>query len=71
MMVNCIYDTPLNVINSACPLINEHGTIAKTSNLTVYNKIQFIVFDVAIEDLGQSNRISIVKSLIYNENREN
>jgi hypothetical protein len=55
-----LHDTPLNIINSACPLINENGVIAKTSNPVVYSNIQFIVFDVAVEDLSQSNRIKLI-----------
>jgi ATP-dependent DNA ligase len=62
-----LHDTPLNIINSACPLINANGTIAQTSNPHIYSEIQFIVFDIAIEDLVQSNRITIVESLAGNE----
>jgi len=57
-----LHNTLLNIINSACPLINDRGTIAKTKNEEIYKQIVFVVFDVAIEDIPQSERIEILGS---------
>lgn len=62
-----LHDTPLNTINSACPLINDRGTIAKTSNPYIYAKINFVIFDIAVEDLSQKDRIVITEAVIAPE----
>lgn len=58
-----IHNTPLNVINSACPIVYENGVIAKSSNPVATDQIVFMVFDIATEDLGQYNRVKIYEQL--------
>ena len=57
-----VHNTSLNLINSACPLINERGTISKTSNPIIYKNIVFVIFDIATEDLSQHKRIEILEN---------
>lgn len=61
------HNTPLNIINSACPLINDNGVIAKTNNPLIYSNISFIIFDLPIEDISQANRIKILDNFDFTD----
>ena len=58
-----LHNTPLNIINSACPMINSNGVIAKTSNPRTYDLMNFVIFDVAVEDLSQKIRIDLIEEV--------
>lgn len=58
-----LHNTSLNMINSACPLINNRGTISKTKYPHITPQIKFVIFDISNEDLAQSNRTNIVGNI--------
>jgi hypothetical protein len=51
--------TPLNVIKKAIPMRLETGTITKVSRPDLIDKVKFYCFDLAIEDITQSERLRI------------
>ena len=59
-----LHGTPLNMINSASPLINDRGTIAGTKYPHITPQLQFVIFDVAIEDMEQSLRSNLVETVV-------
>lgn len=59
-----LHGTPLNMINGASPLINDRGTIASTKYPHVTPQLQFVIFDVAMEDMVQQHRLNIVENTI-------
>lgn len=58
-----LHNTPLNMINGASPLINNRGTIAKTKYPHITLQLVFVIFDIAIEDIAQSNRCNIIEQI--------
>ena len=58
------HGTPLNMINSAAPLINDAGTIAKTKYPHITPQLQFVIFDIATEDILQNQRITTVETTV-------
>ena len=65
-----LHGTPINMINSASPLINHHGTIAKTRYPHITPQLKFVIFDVATEDLTQDKRIDMVETIVPFTNYE-
>lgn len=63
-----LHGYPLNVINSACPLVYPNGKIAKSENADITNKLEFVIFDTAVEDLLQITRIETINKLKHFSN---
>lgn len=56
-----IHKTSLNIIKSACPLVDDKGVVAKSSNFELTHKVAFVIFDLAIPDVPQEIRLSMLK----------
>lgn len=52
-----IHGVALNKINSAIPMIYDNGTIAKSSRPELIPRVTFNIFDLAIEDVLQMDRL--------------
>lgn len=58
-----VHNTPINIINSATPIINENGVISQSSNAHITSYLYFMCFDLPLEDVPQLLRYQFVTTI--------